>query len=418
MRILYIHQHFCTPRGSGGTRSYEFARRWVRQGHSVRVLCGTGYDETLPANEEIDVEGIRVCTVDVPYDHRMGFARRLWSFLKFSLRAVFHAARSRDVDVVLATSTPLTVALPALAARWIAQRPMVFEVRDVWPDAAVDAGVLRNPVFIWMARMLESLTYQSADRIVALSTGMRDRILRKGRYDAKMTVIPNCSDVARFGPHVDAGELRSRFDAEDKFIILYAGAIGLANHMEYLADAIALLRDEADMEWWFVGGGNRLEYLKEQVERRGARNVRFLGSQPKGKVPSFAAAADVGLVTFIPAPVYFENSPNKFFDYAAAGLPVLFNRSTWLEPTLRRYNAGFCCDPARPGDMADTLRRLRDDRALREEMGRGARRMAETEFAVDLMAERYLTLLEGVVASSGAGAAAYTAKLEGDGCRS
>ena len=399
MRILYIHQHFCTPAGTGGTRSYEFARRWVRAGHEVHVLCGTGYDPALPDNAELTVEGIRVTTLGVRYLPGMGFARRAGSFLAFAAKSSMRAART-DADVILATSTPLTVALPALAGRWAAGKPLVFEVRDVWPDAAVDAGILTNPLLIAAARLLETTAYQHADHIVPLSTGMAGRILRKGRYGPKCTVIPNCCDLDRFDPALDGGGLRRAHGAEGKFVILYVGAIGASNHVEYLAETARLLRDEPDVQWWFVGGGGRLDYLRRATESAGVENVRFFGLQPKESVPLFAAAADVGVVSFIPQPVYYENSPNKFFDYIAAGLPVVFNRSSWLEPYLRRYNVGWCCRPDSPRDMAQRLRQLRDDEALRIEMGANARRLAEQEFSRDEMASRYLRILEAAAAAA------------------
>lgn len=402
MRILYIHQHFCTPAGPGGTRSYEFARRWVQQGHQVLLLTGTGYDPTLPDNDEIEIEGIRVRTLGVRYDTKASFAGRLRSFLAFAWKSLWHAARARDVDVVLATSTPLTVALPALAARWIAGRPMIFEVRDVWPDAAVDAGVLRNPVLIGLARMLEAAAYRSATHIVPLSTGMQDRICRKGVPRAKTTVIPNCSDLDLFGPDVDGSALRREHGAADKFIALYVGAVSLANDIAYLVEVAEQLRDQPDIEMWFVGGGSRLDYLKAAARDRGLSNIRCFGPQPKRQVPAFAAAADVGLVTFIPQPVYYENSPNKFFDYIAAGLPVVFNRTTWLKRYLDQYQAGWCCDPHRPETFVDALQRLRGDRDLRRRMGRNARRLAEQEFSRDRMAERYSVLLEDTRRKRGA----------------
>jgi glycosyltransferase involved in cell wall biosynthesis len=397
MRILYVHQHFCTPEGAGGTRSYEFARRFARAGCEVRVLSGTGYDPSLPDDGEIEIEGFRVRTLGVRYDNVMGFAQRIRSFVEFAGRSSLHAARAAGrYDVVLATSTPLTVALPALAARTLAGVPTVFEVRDVWPDAAVEAGVLKNPALIAAARMLETHTYNAVDAIVPLSTGMRDRILAKGPFGAKMHMIPNCSDIDRFRPDLDDGGLRAQFAAEDKFVLLYAGAVSLANDAEFLAGLIRSLAGDDGVQLWFVGGGNRLDVLREQARQCRAENVLFHGHQPKSLVPRFAAAADAGLVTFIPEPVYFENSPNKFFDYIAAGLPVLFNRDSWLAPWIREARCGWLCESRQVQEMLGYIRQLREDRALRERTGRNARRLAEEHFSRDRMAQTYLQLLAEV----------------------
>jgi glycosyltransferase involved in cell wall biosynthesis len=393
MRILYFHQYFITPKGCGGIRSYEFARRWVEDGHDVHVVTGTAFDSSLPQNGDINIDGIRVTTVGVSYCSEMGFNARIKSFLLYALKSSLIAMRAKDYDVVIATSTPLTVALPAIAAKWFAGQRVIFEVRDVWPDAAVEAGVLKNPVLISLARILEKAAYRNSSHIVSLSLGMQKRIKGKGVDDSKMTMIPNCSDTAVFNPDLDGLNLRRKHMAENKFIVLYAGAINLANNSEYIAAVAHILRHNREIEFWIVGEGNRYEYFKAEIETRCLRNVKLHGLQPKRMVPYFAAAADVGLVTFIPQPVYYDNSPNKFFDYIAAGLPVLFNRTTWLEKMLTGYGNGIICDPNNPSTMADQIVMLMNHPKLCKEMGRQSRKLAEDVFSRDLMADKYLQLM-------------------------
>jgi len=393
VKILYIHQYFVTRAGATGTRSYEFATRWAQAGHRVHVLTGASYDSTLSRPGDRRVDGVDVTVLGVRYDNRMGFLRRVWAFFRFAAQSMRRAMCSRDVDVVLATSTPLTVALPMLIAKWFARRRVVFEVRDVWPDAAVQAGVLKNPLLIAAARSLERLAYRHADHIVALSAGMRDRILSKGDFAAKLTVIPNCSDLDLFDPGRSGETLRGECNAAGKFIILYVGAISLANDVDCLAEAARLLMDEPDIEWWFVAGGSQAGVFQRSLQEAGVRNVRFFGLQPKQRIPGFVATADVGIVSFLSAPVFYENSPNKFFDYVAGGLPVVFNRDSWVQEYLDKYDAGFCCRNSDAADLASRIRWLRDNPDDRKRMGRNARQMAEREFSRDVLTERYLTLL-------------------------
>jgi len=393
MRLLYFHQYFCTPNGPGGTRSYEFARRWASAGHRVEDVTGSGYDPTLPTQRRFVVDGIHVTKLAIEHRSTTGYTRRLLSFLAFAAQSSILAARRRDVDVVLATSTPLTIAFPALASHHVARRPVVFEVRDVWPDAAIEAGVLRNHLLIALARQLERAVYRRADRIVALSTGMVDRIAAKGHYGHKLTMIPNCCDLDRFRPGLDGSRTRKRHGTGNAFVVLYAGALSLANDVEYLAQVIELMRNETDIEWWFAGQGNRRDWLQARIKAAGISNVKLLGARPKHEMPMYMAAADVGIVSFIPQPVYYENSPNKFFDYIAAGLPVLFNRSTWLEPHLHRWHCGWVCKSRQPQEMARRIRELSRDRDRCRRAGAAARAMAEAEFSRDTMADRYLDLL-------------------------
>ena len=376
-------------------RSYEFARRWVAAGHQVDVISGTGYDRTLQPNTVTMIDGIRVCTLGAAYAADMGFARRLWAFVQFALKSSWYAARAKDYDVVLATSTPLTIAIPALCAKWLARRPLVFEVRDVWPDAAVDIGQLKNPILITLARWLERMVYNAADRIVPLSDGMEDRIEKKGVARDKMTMIPNCSDLERFAKG-NRARFRAHYGCENKFVILYVGAISAANHIEALADTIDRLQSRDGWEWWFAGNGSRYEWLKQVAAERGWKHVRLIGPVPREDVGDLAAAADCGVVSFVPQPVYYENSPNKFFDYIAAGLPVVFSRSTWLQNVIETYQCGLVGQDGNPDQLAAHLVRLMEDPNLRQTMGKNARRMAEERFSRDVMAEKYLALFKSI----------------------
>lgn len=397
MRILYIHQYFCTPKGAGGVRSYEFAHRWVAAGHEVEIITGTGYDPTLKSNTATLVDGILVRTLGAKYSSDMGFGRRLWSFIQFALKSSSYAARSGNFDIVLATSTPLTIAIPALCAKWIARRPLVFEVRDVWPDAAIDIGQLRNPLLISVARWLETIIYNASDKIVPLSSGMEDRIAMKGVRGEKMTMIPNCSDLDRFSLG-KRSRFRDQFHCRDKFVIIYVGAISAANHIESLAACIDELQAHDGWEWWFAGNGGRYEWLQQTANDRKWKHVRLLGPIPRSDVGDLAAAADCGVVSFVPQPVYYENSPNKFFDYIAASLPVVFTRSTWLENVIGEYEAGFVGAEGNPTQLTRYLIKLKEDPILRKRMGRNARRMAEERFSRDEMAQKYLDLFDEVLA--------------------
>lgn len=392
MRILYFHQYFTTPEGAGGIRSYEFSRRWVRAANKVHVVTGKAFDETLPKNGMVEIDGIQVTSVGSTYSAEMRFWSRILVFLHYAYKTMGIAFKGRSYDIVLATSTPLTVALPAIAARWFARRKVVFEVRDVWPDAAIDAGVLKNRLIIFLARMLEKAAYLSASHIVALSTGMEKRIMAKGIDRQKISMIPNCCDTSTFHPKIDGTKLREKYQAGDKFIVLYAGAVNLANNIEYLVETAHLLKDCHDVTFWIVGTGNRFEFLNAEVKKRRLKNIQLHGRISKHMVPFYTAAADIGVVTFISKPVYYENSPNKFFDYIAAGLPVLFNRSTWLEDYLDAYQNGYVCDPYHPGNMVDRIMELKNDPKKCGRMGAQSRKLAEEVFSRDAMSEKYLKL--------------------------
>ncbi|MDF7806156.1 glycosyltransferase family 4 protein [Pontiellaceae bacterium B12219] len=395
MKILYFHQYFCTPQGSGGIRSYAFARRWVAAGHDVTVISSSGFDDSLVPGRAYDVEGIKVRVIGGVYKPTMGFAQRLYSYLAYALHSAWIALCARKYDVVLATSTPLTIAIPALIAKIFAKCPVVFEVRDVWPDAAVDAGVLKKGFLYHCARWLEMTVYRKSDHIVALSDGMLDRIVSKGVKKNKVTMFPNCSDTALFKPQqFDRPALRNQFGVKEETVLLYVGAINTANDMPFLSKCLTALKDDSSVKWWFVGGGNQLKFLEEEVRTHKIENVTFWGKRPKADIPKFVNAADVGIVSFINQPVYYENSPNKFFDYIAGGLPPVFTRTTWLKPYLEKVNADLICEQNTVGEFVSIINKLKPDAAYRSEVGACVLELANHEFSRDRISAQYIDLLE------------------------
>lgn len=402
MRILWIHQHFATPDGWGCTRTYEFARRWVAAGHVVDVLCGDAYDTSLAGQRETVRAGIRIFVGRARYRADMSFAARLWSFWRFLSFATAFVLRRR-YDVIVATSTPLSVGVPALVARFWRGTPFIFDVGDVWPDAAVAAGVLRNPMLIRLARCLERACYRRAAHVTAFSPGMRQRIVSKGVPATKVSVIPNCCDLQEFAPDaVVRAARRKELGADaDSLVVLYIGAMGRINAMDDVADAARLCSDNARITWWFAGDGPEAWKLRQLEEdgKLGPR-VRFLGRVVKRDVPALCRAADVGLVTAMHAPLFEECCCNKFFDCIAAGLPVVFNRTTWLEPCLREYDCGHVCRGSAPGaEMAIVLRAWAANPAGCRRLGANARRLAQERFSRDELAACLLSIAATIAAS-------------------
>jgi len=400
VRIVYIHQYFCTPRGAGGTRSYEMARRWVAAGHEVEVITSRAADASLAGLEDgALLDGIRIRFVDTAYSNRFGFLRRVLSFAGFAFRSCLRLLTLERADVLLATSTPLSVALPALVGRWLRGWPLVFEVRDVWPDAAIDAGILRSRLLIAAARVLESLAYRSSRVVVALSTGMQDRIRSRVPVGTPIEVIPNASDVALFSDVRKArSDARSRLGVSDQFVIAYIGSLSVANDIPYLLDLARKTVPLSHVAWIFVGSGNQEHLLRSAMQSGTLPNCRLLPPAAKHDLGQYLAAADLGIVSFLDRPTYFDNSPNKFFDYCAAGLPALFTRSTWLEPALRTYEAGWVEGTHSAEECPTLIEQISSDRAEAQRRGVNASRLARAEFDRDLLSARYLQLLERVAA--------------------
>jgi glycosyltransferase involved in cell wall biosynthesis len=401
VRILYLHQFFMTRDGTGGTRSYEFARRLVEAGHEVTmVTAGSGGERV--------VDGIRVVEArgghnDYVRATAVGYGRRLLAFARFAATATVAALRGPRPDVVFATSPPLTMALPAIAAsrRWRA--PLVFEVRDLWPEAPIQMGALRSRWARRLARLLERAVYRSAAEIVALSPGMRDGIVAAGADPGRVTLIPNASDLDLFSPDVDPGDLRARLGVSDgDFLCAYFGTMGEANDLTQVVAAAALLDDAAAdapngrrrVAFVLQGDGKRRAALETDVRRRGLGNVVFVPAGDKRAAARLAAASDACMTIFKDVPILATNSPNKLFDTFAAGRPAIVNTDGWQRVLVEEHEAGLFARPGDAADLAEKVAALRDDPERARRYGANARALAEREFDRDLLAERLRGVLE------------------------
>ncbi|NLT07706.1 MAG: glycosyltransferase family 4 protein [Solirubrobacterales bacterium] len=414
MRILYLHQFFMTREGTGGTRSYEFARRWVEAGHEVTMVTAAG--ESRPhggrrrpgLTAERTVDGIRVLAVRGGYSDyvratSVGYGRRLAGFGRFAAAATAAALRGPRPDVVFATSPPLTMALPAIAAarRWRA--PLVFEVRDLWPEAPIQMGALRSPAAQRAARALERTVYRAAREIVALSPGMRAGIAAAGVPEEQIALIPNASDLDLFSPDLDPGGLRAELGlADGDFVCSYFGTMGEANDLGQVVEAAALLdRDgtagaERRIVFVLQGDGKRRPGIAAEVERRGLGNVLLPPAGDKRSAARLAAASDACMTMFKDVPILATNSPNKLFDTFAAGRPAIVNTGGWMRELVEDHDAGTYVRPGDGADLAARLRELAADPERVRRLGANARALAEREFDRDLLAGRLRELLERV----------------------
>ncbi len=411
MRILYLHQYFTLPSGAGGTRSYEMSRRLAAAGHRVTVITSTAnLGEIFPPAagwQARDVEGIHLEAVGVPYDNAMSFIERIRAFVRFAARASWHAAKF-DPDVVFATSTPLTIIIPALAARLRRRVPLVFEVRDLWPDLPIAVGALRHPLAKAAARCLEWIAYRASTHVVALSPGMARGVMRRGIPASKVTVIPNGCDVALFEvPAVDGEWVRQRLGmTPGQPLVVYAGAFGLVNGLGYLVDLAASMRAIApEIRFLLVGSGAEADELKAQAERAGIldRTLWIWPPVPKSQVPGLMAAATTAVSVVIPLKALEDNSANKFFDALAAGKPVAVNHEGWQADILRESAAGIVLPADDAAMAAGLLSDFLHDPDRLDKASAASRRLAHDVFSRDLLAARLAHVLEAAVGKRPAG---------------
>jgi len=392
-----------------GTRSYEFARHLVGKGHSVTMITSGLANQEFPVPHgrqyaESECDGIRVVAIAAGYNDpqagtNMNGWQRMLKFYQFAWLATRIGRKLAKPDVVFATHTPLTIGLAGLALGRHFDVPFIFEVRDLWPEALVNVGALKNPVIIWWLRRMAAKIYAGAKHIVVLSPGMKEGIVRTGVPAEKITVIPNGSDLDLFGPGVDGSAARERLGLGEKFAAVYFGAMGLANGLEYAIEAARILTERGNSHIVLVlhGSGGKRPDLEKMAQQYKLTNVIFSNPAPgKAQVAQIVAACQVCL-TIYRATKEHTWSPNKMFDALAAGRPVLINVPGWLGETIENNQCGRCLDPNRPQALADALEELAADSQLCRRMGENARALAEREFAREKLADRFESVLSDAI---------------------
>jgi len=419
VRVLYFHQHFSTPEGAAGTRSYEMARRLLREGHKVTMVCGsyaagkTGLDGPFyKGSRRGTVDGIDVVEFDLHYANEQGFVRRSAVFLKFALASI-RLVFGEKCDVVFATTTPLTAGIPGIFARWLRRKPFVFEVRDLWPELPRAMGVITNPMILAAMSALEWLSYRSATRCIGLSPGIADGIARRGVPRARIAMIPNGCDVGLLALASSETESFRRANgiAQDQLLAVYCGTHGLANGLDAVIDAAIELqrRGRDDIVLALIGRGHEKARLIERAEAAGLCNVRFVDPVSKTRLFAVLAEADLGMQILKNIREFaYGTSPNKFFDYLSAGLPVLNNYPGWLAELIREHDVGFAIAPDSPEAFADTLEEAANDRTKLARLGAQASTLAHGALNRERLARQWVAWVtegHGSIAFAGSRAA-------------
>jgi len=398
MHVLYFHQHFSTPLGSAGTRSYELAQALLREGHSVTMVCGsyaqgnTGLTAPFARGRRRGVvDGIDVIEFNLNYGNHMGLAQRIGVFAKFALGSIGVALRE-PADVVFATTTPLTAGIPGIFAHWLKRKPFVFEVRDLWPELPRAMGVITNPVVLWLMSVLEWASYRSANRLVGLSPGIVEGIAARGVDKSRIAMVPNGCDLDLFATPDTAW--RPEGVRDDQLLAIFTGTHGPANGLDAVLDAATVLkaRGRDDIRIALVGQGRDKAPLQARADAENLDNVLFLDPVPKMRLAGLMAGADIGLQVLRNVPAfYYGTSPNKFFDYISAGLPVLNNYPGWLAGLIEQHDCGFAVPPDDQQAFADALIQAAQDRAALRQKGEKALALAASAFSREMLSREWVT---------------------------
>lgn len=411
MRILLIHQYFLEKNDGGGSRWNEMSRMWALDGHEITVLAGmvhytTGVKSERYKGKFVYVDrnpekNIRVIRSHVSEFYNTSFIGRLWGYVSFVFSSLFAGifyARQK-YDVIIVTSPPLFVGITAYILSRLDRVPFVFEVRDLWPESAIDTGVVKSDLIIKMAYWFESFIYRKANLINVLTPAFRDALIKKGVPGKKIIHIPNAGDfelVKKVNKEFDAIAFRKKHNvSKDSFLVIYVGAHGVANQLDQIIETANILRDK-NVVFWLIGDGMEKNRLKHKVFQMGLKNVIFFDSVPKAEVFEYILASDMGASVLKKADAFKTVYSNKTFDYMSCKKPIFMAIDGVSRALVEEANAGIFVEPENPSDFAEKVKFYKDNSDQVLFQGNNGYNYAIDNFDRKMLAQKYIDHIRGI----------------------
>lgn len=410
MRILLLHQYFLEEDDSGGSRWNEITKTWTSQGHDVTVIAGmmhyTGSEKRAEYKGKYFVKKtqgrVTVHRTHVSEAYNKGFIGRLWGYFSFMFSSfwagIFHT--KGKFDAVIVTSPPLFVGGSGYLISRLKRIPMVFEIRDLWPESAIDTGVLTNKLVIKLAYWFESFIYKKAKLINVLTPAFFKSLNEnKGVAKSKLIMIPNAADFSLSEEillNFNREDFRREHNLENHFVITYVGAHGVANHLEQILEAGKKLED-TNVLFLLIGQGMEKERLIEKSKKMENTNIRFLDPVPKKEVFKYILASEMGASVLKKVDTFKTVYSNKSFDYFSCKKPILMAIDGVSRELVENAKAGVYVEPENPNEYSKAIREyLRDEERLKRE-GENGYQYAKINFDREFLANEYLESIKRII---------------------
>lgn len=401
--VLLIHQAFAALDEPGPTRHYEFARHLLREGHRFIIVAGhVNYISNQPMSDrkglvtEQDIGGIRVLRAYTFPSLQRSFAWRMIAFFCFMFTSFWAALSAGPIDLMMGTTPPIFQAVSAWLMAVIRRRPFLLEVRDLWPEFAIDIGLLKNPILITVSRWLERFLYAQATHLLVNSPAYRDYLINKDVPAEKISLIPNGVDPDMFDPTEKGERIRQNWGLDGKFVVTYAGALGLANDIPTILRAAERLRDQPGIHFLLVGAGMKRMDLELMAQQLRLCNVTFAGLYPRSEMPEVLAASDACIAILKNIPMFRTTYPNKVFDYMAAGRPTILAIDGVIRQVVETAEGGVFVPPGDDAALAAAVEYLFQNRHHAREMGTAARAYVVKHFDRHQHAVQFTELVQRV----------------------
>lgn len=409
MKILLIHQYFKESDVTGGARFNEMTRMWKQQGHDITVIAGDLDGQSSKKRIEYknnfitkkNQDGIEVFRCNVSESYNKSFLGRLWAYFSFVFSGTYAGLFKvkGKYDIILVTSPPLFVGITAYILSVFKRIPFVFEIRDLWPESAIDTGVITNKWIIKFAYWFEAFIYKRATKINVLTPAFYTKLVENKKVDpTKIMEIPNAADFdmsENLLENLDVHKFRKDKNWENKFVITYVGAHGVANGLHQILETADLLRD-TNVLFVLVGDGMKKEELKKTANKMGLNNVDFVNSLPKKEVLKYVMASDMGASVLIKNDTFKTVYSNKTFDYMSCKKPILMAIDGVSRELVEKANAGVFVEPENPKDFAEKIKYYMINPDKLNSQGINGYHFAKENFDRNVLALRYLDELKKI----------------------
>lgn len=400
MKILLVHQYYLGENDPGGSRFNQFVSYWSQKGYEITVVAGTvhyttgekaGHYRGRFITKEFPSANVTVLRCFVSDGYNKSFLGRLWAYFSFTFSSLWACLFHIDKhDVLIVTSPPLFVGVTGIITSWVKRIPLVFEVRDLWPESAIDTGVLKNPLLIKASYLVEKLCYRKASKINVLTPAFKEVLIRKKNVPAnKIIEITNGADLDIFQPGPKDNWVRKQYGLNGKFVITYMGAHGVANHLLSLIKVAERCQEFPDIIFLLIGDGMEKSMLQAYVRDKGLQNIIFIDSQPKSTIPDYCQASDICTAVLKKVDTFKTVYPNKVFDYMSCARPILLGIDGAARKLVEEANCGYYVDPDKPEEFKKKILELYANREHIEELGRNGYEFVKQHFSRESLSNQY-----------------------------
>lgn len=383
MRVIYLCQHFPPETGAPQIRVYEVSKELISRGHQVEVITAFPHHPHGVIPEEYrgrfymfeNWDGIPVHRSWIYPSPKGSFWKRLASYFSFTFSAFYSIMKSKPTDVIICNSPPLFLGITGYLGAKMKRAKFVFNVADIWPESAVELGILKNKSFIRLAEWLERFLYKKSWKIATATEGIMNYMVRKGKDKADVFLLPNGVNTETFQPHPKNDELLNEIGIQGKKVFMYAGALGYAQGLDSVLEAAHLLKEkQPDVHFLFVGDGQEREKLVKMKNDLNLDNVTFYGSVPVSEMPKMFSIADYSVVSLRNIELFKGARPSKIFPAISSGVPVLYCGDGESAKILEEYHCGKIAPPENPKGIANAISELtkvsEDEYRMMSENGR------------------------------------------------